>query len=293
MQGVCLKPALPKAEKMYRDEVMNVNDNGYNNYFVAAIDILGFSQYVRTNSFDYVNDVFTDIKKFTNLVLNYPNENFTKEILDTVTLNIISDTIVIAVPEDTYRSLEILLLIVDTVVFNLYREYRLPCRGGIAYGEFYSDSNIAFGKAFIDAHELECLLAVTPRIIFPRSVYDVYAADVEKNELLNLTDIMMLEADDELFIANYFGFAMRRCACDVETKRMSSEYAESLFEVICREIEHELCVRTDKRVRDKYIYLRDYYNAQLDMLRHEADNMGISIPFKIRKVFGNDNCRDQ
>lgn len=293
MQGVCLKPALPKAEKMYRDEVMNVNDNGYNNYFVAAIDILGFSQYVRTNSFDYVNDVFTDIKKFTNLVLNYPNENFTKEILDTVTLNIISDTIVIAVPEDTYRSLEILLLIVDTVVFNLYREYRLPCRGGIAYGEFYSDSNIAFGKAFIDAHELECLLAVTPRIIFPRSVYDVYAADVEKNELLDLTDIMILEVDDELFIANYFGFAMRRCAFDVETKRMSSEYAESLFEVICREIEHELCVRTDKRVRDKYIYLRDYYNAQLDMLRHEADNMGISIPFKIRKVFGNDNCRDQ
>lgn len=263
----------------------------YKNYYVAAIDILGFSQYVRSNSFSYVKDIFTDIPRFTALVIDNPNNDFTQEMLDSVTLNVISDTIVIAVPEETYRSLEILVLIVDTVVFNLYREYRLPCRGGIAYGEFYSDGNIAFGRAFVDAHELECLLAVTPRIIFPRSVYDTYAASVGEKELLYLSDIMILEADEELFIANYFGFAMIRCACDVELNRMSREDAESLFETICREIEHELCVRTDKRVRDKYIYLRDYYNAQLDILRDEAEKSKISIPFRIRKVFGRERAR--
>lgn len=271
---------------------MNVNDNGYNNYFVAAIDILGFSQYVRTNSFDYVKDVFTDIKKFTNLVLNHPNENFTKEMLDTVTLNIISDTIVIAVPEDTYRSLEILLLIVDTFVFNLYREYRLPCRGGIAYGEFYSDGNIAFGKAFVDAHELECTLAVTPRIIYPRKVYDLYAAKMSDEELSDLDELKCLDADEELFFADYFGFAMLRCVFDVAHNRMDRRYAESLFEVICREIEYELCTRTDKRVRDKYIYMRDYYNDCLDKLRYVSEQTGEPIPFYIRKVFGRDKGRD-
>ena len=263
----------------------------YKNCFVAAIDILGFSQYVRNNSFDYVKDVFTDITRYTDLVVKYPNEFFTKDMLDSVTLNIISDTIVIAVPKDTYRSLEILLLVVNNVVFNLYKEYRLPCRGGIAYGEFYSDDNIAFGKAFVDAHELECLLAVFPRIIFPRSVLDVYYENLSDEDRLGLYDIMMLEDDDELFIANYFGFAMRRCAGDVLKKCMSGKFAETLFEIICREIEHELSVRTDKRVRDKYLYLKNYYNAQLDLFRQDADAMHISIPFNIRKVFGRDNGR--
>lgn len=287
MQSVCLKPTLPKAEKKYRDEVMNVNDNGYNNYFVAAIDILGFSQYVRTNSFDYVKDVFTDIKNFTNLVLNYPNENFTKEMLNTVTLNIISDTIVIAVPEDTYRSLEILLLIVDTVVFNLYREYRLPCRGGIAYGEFYSDSNIAFGKAFVDAHELECLLAVTPRIIFPRSVFNQYSETHSESDVLQLSDLKILDADEELFFADYFGFSIRRIACDVKAGYMPKETAEEIFETICLEIEYELAYRTDKRVRDKYIFMRDYYNSCVQSIRQYKD-----FPYKIRKVFGFDRGRE-
>lgn len=267
----------------------NIKKASYKNCYVAAIDILGFSQYVRNNSFDYVRDIFLDIPRFTNLVLNYPNKTFTKEMLDSVTLNIISDTIVIAVPEETNRSLEILLLIVDTVVFNLYREYRLPCRGGIAYGEFYSEGNIAFGKAFVDAHELECLLAVNPRIIIPRSVYDVYAKS-GRNELSDLNDIMALEIGDELFIADYFGFAMRRCAFDVSANRIRREYAEALFETICREIEHELCVRTDKKVRDKYIYLRNYYNEQLDAFRHETYKSKTPIPFSIRKVFGKERA---
>lgn len=273
-------------------KVKSVNDNGYNNYFVAAIDILGFSQYVRNNSFNRVNNVFTDIKKFTNLVLKYPNELFTKEMLDTVTLNIISDTIVIAVPEDTYRSLEILLLIVDTIVFNFFRKYKLPCRGGIAYGEFYSDGNIAFGKAFVDAHELECLLAVTPRIIYPRSVYDVYAKKLSDEELSDLNELKCLDADDELFFADYFGFAMLRCTYDVSHGYMEQEKAEAIFEDICREIEDELCTRTDKRVRDKYIYMRDYYNDCLDDLRYKSEQNGEPIPFNIRKVFSGDRGRD-
>lgn len=268
-----------------------MNNNGYQNYFVAAIDILGFSQFVRSKPFDYVKDVFTDITNFTELVVKNPNSFFTKEMLDTVTLNIISDTIVIAVPDSTHKSLEILLLIVDTVVFNLYREYRLPCRGGIAHGEFYSDGSVAFGKAFVDAHELECLLAVTPRIIYPRSVYEVYAAKTSEEELRNLNDIKCLDADDELFFADYFGFAMQRIACDVAQGRMKSTKAEAIFEVICREIEYELCTRTDKRVRDKYIYLRNYYNDSLDKLRYISEQIGESIPFSIRKVFGYDSGR--
>ena len=53
----------------------------------------------------------------------------------------------------------------------------------------------------------------------------------------------------------------------------------------------ELCTRKDKRVRDKYIYMRDYYNDCLDKLRYISEQVGEHIPFYIRKVFGGDRGR--
>lgn len=58
-----------------------MNNNGYQNYFVAAIDILGFSQFVRSKPFDYVKDVFTDITNFTELVVKNPNSFLQKKCL--------------------------------------------------------------------------------------------------------------------------------------------------------------------------------------------------------------------
>ena len=174
------------------------------------------------------------------------------------------------------------------------REYHLLCRGGIYEGFYYSEGNIAFGPALVQAYLLQENVAVNPRIIMPRHVYDVYRSMCDDKSLINdLCDLIQIEADEEFFIADYIGFSIRRCACDVVRGVMPQVYAKSLFWSIKNLIEDELACNTNKRVRDKYIYLRDYYNAQLDMLRHEADNMGISIPFEIRKVFGSDNGRDQ
>lgn len=264
-----------------------MKNDQYTECFVAAVDILGFSQYVRSHKFEYVRDLLNDIKNFSDLLLKHPNHIFTKEMLDTVTVNIISDTIVIAVPTSTKTSLEILLLVINTVVFNIYREYRVPCRGGISVGNFYVDDNIAFGDAYIAAHEFESNLAVYPRIIFPRSVYDVYYNLSTQEEINALYNLMLIEEEDELFICDYIGFSIGRIAHDVVYGVISKDYAEAVFEDFRKEIEHELCTCTDKRIRDKYLYFKNYYNSRIDFY-----NSTYSLPYKCIKVFGQDADRN-
>ena len=261
--------------------------DGYSDSFVAFLDILGFKEYVMKNSYKYVDDLCKDILCFSNLLLKSPSKYFTKEMLDTVTVNIISDSIVISVPKSTRRSLEILLLTVNTIVINILREYHLLCRGGIYEGYYHSEENIAFGPALVQAYLLQENIAVNPRIIMPRHVYDVYCVTCHDKAMIeDLYDLIQIEADEEFFIADYIGFSLRRYAYDVVNGVIPQIYAKSLFWSIKNLVEDELACNTNKRVRDKYIYFRNYYNRMLLSIKRE-----LSIPFECEPIFGRDKDR--
>lgn len=273
----------------YGEEKHHRNDDGakeyvgYTDSFVAFIDILGFKNYILNNNFTFAKDLFNDIRNFANQLLKSHNDVFTKEMLSTVTLNIISDSIVISVPKTTKYSLEMLLLAINTIVFNVLREYGLICRGGIAEGYFHSDNEIAFGPALVAAYNLENSVAVYPRIVFTREVYDSYYKICDKDDIKNLSDIMVLDADEELFIADYIGFAIGRIACDVIEGRVYRRYAEALFKHISNIIEDVLACNTDRKIREKYIYFRDYYNNCLKTIKE-----AYTLPFNADFIFGRD-----
>lgn len=273
-------------EKSYHDVGSLEKYSGYTDSFVAFIDILGFKNYILNNSFQYANDLFTDIKNFANQLLKSDNDVFTKEMLNTVTLNIISDSIVISIPKTTRYSLEILLLVINTIVFNILREYGLTCRGGISEGFFYSDNEVAYGPALVAAYNLENSVAVYPRIVFTREVYTVYCKLCDEDDLKNLYDIKALETDDELYIADYIGFAIGRVACDVIEGRIPKRYAEALFEHIPNIIEDVLACNTDRKIREKYLYFRDYYNGCLKEITKSH-----TLPFNVDYIFGKDKGR--
>lgn len=261
--------------------------DGYTDSFVAFLDILGFKEYVMKNSFKYVNDLFIDIFRFSDLLLKSPSQYFTAKMLNTVTVNTISDSIVISVPKSTTHSLEILVLIVNTIVINILREYGLFCRGGIYEGYFHSDKNIAFGPALIQAYLLEENIAVYPRIVFPRHVYDTYySLCADKEYIEHFSDLIQLEMSDELFIADYIGFSIRRSAHDVTAGVLSSNYAYSVFWNICNLVENELACSMNKRVKDKYIYFRNYYNKTLMEIKKQY-----KLPFECNPIFGEDKNR--
>lgn len=262
----------------------------YTDSFVAFIDILGFKQFIMRKNFCTCDSLFKDIYRYADLLLKSPNKDFTADMLNSVTINIISDSIVISVPKSTKCSLEILLLIVNTVMFNILIKYKLLCRGGIYEGDFCSNGSTAFGPALVQAYLLEENIAVYPRVVFPRHVYDVYYSICDDEKMVGyLSDLMQLETDEELFIADYIGFAMRRCCGGVLKHTMPKEVAQDSFMSIVSLIEDELACGTDKRVREKYIYMRDYYNIQLEILRATSKD---PIPFYMRKVFGTDKGRE-
>ena len=261
--------------------------DGYTDSFVAFLDILGFKEYVMNNSFKYVDDLFKDVFRFSDLLLKSSSEYFTEEMLGTVTVNTISDSIVISVPKSTLRSLEILLLTVNTVVINILREYHLLCRGGIYEGYYHSEGHIAFGPALVQAYLLQENVAVNPRIIMPRHVFDVYLSMCDDKTLINdLWDLIQIEDDEEFFIADYIGFSIRRYSCDVERGIVPRVYAKSVFWSIKNLIEDELACNTNKRVRDKYIYFRNYYNSMLLKIKGE-----FLLPFECDPIFGDDKDR--
>lgn len=258
---------------------------GYTDSFVAFLDILGFKDYVTRNSFQYVQDLFNDIVSFANLILNKPNNYFTEKMLKSVTVNIISDSIVISVPKNTERSLEILLTVINTVVFNILREYQLLLRGGISDGCFYADDHVAFGPALNSAYMLQENVALNPRIIFTRRIYDEYLLYCPKDRIKDLYPLMKLETDEEFFICDYIGMALLDYSTEVILGITDVRKAYSVFWYINNFIEDELACRTDK-ARSKYLYFRDYYNRTvLD------ENKDHKISFEVKPIYGSDKNR--
>lgn len=65
-------------------------------------------------------------------------------------------------------------------VFMSFIDYQLEMtlngyflRGGVALGDYYGDTDFAYGAALIDAHNLECIKADYPRIILSEEMVDV------------------------------------------------------------------------------------------------------------------------
>lgn len=144
------------------------------NYCVAYLDVLGAENYMKgdladkflndLNSiyFDAINDI-----SFTNYVTQ-------KDIL----VKIFSDNILLGIQineNDDLRKdkIEKILNIAGNIFNNaLYHGYLL--RGAITEGPFYKDDNniFVYGKALIDAVEIEEELVIYPRVVAQKSIQE-------------------------------------------------------------------------------------------------------------------------
>lgn len=261
---------------------------GYVDSFVAFIDILGFKDYITKNKdFESVNKLFCDIADIREEALrdfNIPQE----ETLDTLTINIISDSIVISISKTEIYSLMKLILIVNTFVFTILSNHKLLCRGAITEGDFYAEKNIAFGPAFVEAYMLENKTAIYPRIIFTRNTLNSYlktskATDTNLNNILNI--FISLDLKDDLFYTDYIKLNLHDTSFLVNKGCMTSEEASLIFASIRNTIEDELSRKTDSHIREKYLYLKNYYN---DSILSVKKLLPFPIPFKYDYVFGKD-----
>lgn len=270
---------------------------GYVDSFVAYIDILGFREFVNNNKFELVEELFNDLHLCFNILLKSDGKFIKQEMLDTVTTNIISDSIIISVPKTTELSLEILIRIVNNIVFNILWKYKLLCRGAITEGDFYAKKNIAYGPAFVKAYKLESESAIYPRIIFTYDVFDSYKKICNKIgcKIDSIYSLATFNHEESLFIADYITtnlfdhiYIVYNETFKDKNNNKNSIYSQKniacyIFNSIKEYIESQLSTLTDLHIREKYLYFRKYYNDVL-LEAKKSD----TLTFKCDFIFGGD-----
>lgn len=138
--------------------------------FVAYIDILGFSDYVTTNT-DNANNVLDFLKSFTGAAQDF---NILHCQISAFSDNIIISSITEDELSDFNFEVELAKFILYINTFQLQNTVFkgiLPMRGGVSYGNLYHEksspdgSSIVFGTALLEAHEIEMSNAIYPRIV--------------------------------------------------------------------------------------------------------------------------------
>ncbi len=141
---------------------------GYEEYYIAFIDILGFSDLVKRSEEDC--ELLQKIVMLLNAIKLL--ETSSTELPEEKPMHYVhsfSDSIIIFTKLDEYL-LFWLLYVVGRLCAELLM-YEIVTRGSIVKGKLYYDNSILFGRGLIEAYELESKVAKYPRILVSDEVY--------------------------------------------------------------------------------------------------------------------------
>lgn len=150
---------------------------------VVYIDLLGFSDFVNTKSFEEVNDVLLRLKNMMKSYDQHTVASINKDIelnihegefiINDLTFINFSDSIILAYPLDRIDiswTLFVLGLNLMPIQFEMFKN-KLPMRGGIATGSMYMNGDMVFGRGLVKSAALE-KKAKYPRLMIHEDVID-------------------------------------------------------------------------------------------------------------------------
>lgn len=229
-----------------------INPPQYTNSIVAFLDILGFKNTINTKAFDQIRDIFLTIAPLKeaeiplkraagesdNVLLQY------NESLEKAKVHVMSDSLVVSVPNEYPEALAVVIDICTIVQETLYSmDEPIFLRGAIAEGDFYNDENMTFGKALVEAYWAEEHYAKYPRIIVSDALLEGKCVSVASQEVL-LRD----EEDGYCYLntlEKYLGIGFADAVLILEKYQKMKDY-----------IDQELKGYKDPSIREKYIWLR-------------------------------------
>lgn len=144
------------------------------NYCIAYLDILGTKEKIsndNNNEFlNYLNMLYEDAIEECNSPFSIKKED--------IFIKIFSDNILIAIPidkkdENRIKKIEKLICIVANIQNEIIREGYFV-RGAIVEGEFFKNDIFVYGKALAKAVKLEEEIAIYPRVIVEKEIYELF-----------------------------------------------------------------------------------------------------------------------
>lgn len=161
-------------------------------YFVAFLDLLGFSDMVKcdcespSGSDLYMEKLF-DIYEQT-LKNHKPNTGL--EIVQ------FSDSIVLAI-QFLKNNFPIFIKLIANFQYDLFSKAFL-CRGGVAYGKHFSKEGFLFSNGLIEAYKIEREIAKYPRVAVSRDLIEL----IYKDKLM-IDDIPLTMENDNIFFVDF------------------------------------------------------------------------------------------
>ena len=232
-------------------------------HFVAYIDVLGFSDLVKNSEpelvFNYLSglvDLVHDLNK---------RENFQ------CCIDIGSDTIVLSVPIDdvpddsTGKLMKFIKYINRLQLRNIVELECLPLRGGITAGQFYTNGkNVLFGKAYIEAHDLEKAanfprILVDPNHMHPGKISDILGTFNVILAHIGLSpqylDLRSLDIriEDERQHCNYL-------SCLVPAAVLDEQWDYEKIDILMRHKNFIKKKLSEGEAMAKYEWIKDYHN---------------------------------
>lgn len=204
-------------------EMMSYMDNGIpvlKKSYCVFMDVLGFSNLISTSSDQRnENEVFLQFYETSTNILREINELSHCGFL--MKVKIFSDNILLAAPWYTSDGESEFGLIVEAI-----QKYQLTMalhgyfiRGGLSVGKLFIDDSMIYGKALLDAYNLESKVASDPKVVISDEAFNIFrrhtgyyatpeyspqnsdiVVDADKRGFINYLQALILEDHDGEYI---------------------------------------------------------------------------------------------
>lgn len=174
-----------------------------------------------------------------------------------------TDNVVIGFPIRDDGEHEMLWMLEQLAVFQLMMIQKgFFVRGGVSVGEHYMNSNMVFGSALIEAHEVESKFSRDPRIVLGSSAVRNFRT-------------VLKDSDGQLFL-NYLDMTRPHNHSDIKVFHESiRQHQETVIQKL-----KEFC--DGPYIRNKYVWVANYHNFFCDQYSLEStfrvDNNLLQIP---------------
>lgn len=245
-----------------------MTESRYSERFVAFIDILGFSEAVRSSV-----DQFQDFDRIQSVLLQLSNIQPGDQGITELNWTGFSDNILISDRDDPNGCLKVGFF-TEIIALKLF-ENGFLCRGALSWGKLVHDDRSVFGPALIDAYTKESRQAKYPRIIVTASyVKRAQEIAMESKKVKRWLEENLLRDYDGMPYINYLGRMDARIAksSNEEKDKIKDELNTQLSDIISR---YE-CKFDSPSIYEKYMWFADYYSDFVS--RNLAECPGLKRP---------------
>lgn len=141
-------------------------------YCVAYLDVLGFKNVILNDKnnkhLNILNMIFEDAIEEVYISKKIKNKDFFAKIF--------SDNILLATKtktKDRIENIKLLCLVISNIIEE-FLDYGYLMRGAIVEDDFFCNDTFVYGKALVDAVNMEKEYAIYPRIIVQENIEDVF-----------------------------------------------------------------------------------------------------------------------